>query len=142
MTRNQLDEYSNVLGPRRTEFVVGIARKRDGAIQRAFSVFAAAVALSCALAPALHVGASRLSAQTPPYRHVDATVTEPKGRFVTGLKPEHFEVLEDGVRREIKRVEEIRTAYRIEFESAVPSARVEVVVKPPAGLPPLQVKWK
>jgi hypothetical protein len=101
-----------------------------------------AAALSCAIAIALSAGGSRLFAQTSSNRHVDATVTEPHGRFVTGLKPENFEVSENGVRREIKRVEELRGTYRIEFESSAPSASIEVALRPPVGSPPLQLKWK
>ena len=43
--------------------------------------------------------AQLLSAQIK--RSVEVTVTEPRGRLVTGLDREHFEVMENGVRRPI-----------------------------------------
>jgi hypothetical protein len=49
----------------------------------------------------LTVGASRASAQGSSKRSACFTVTDPQGRFVTGLERQHFEVSENGVRREI-----------------------------------------
>jgi hypothetical protein len=65
------------------------------------SAFAAAVTVACALPIVLTVGALRVSAQDSSKRHVDVTVTDPRGRFVTGLERERFEVIENGVRRAV-----------------------------------------
>jgi len=43
------------------------------------------------------------AAQAPSTRRIEVTVTEPSGRFVTGLEREDFEVIENGVRRVITR---------------------------------------
>ena len=47
-----------------------------------------------------------LSAQVTSKRYVDVTVTDPRGRLVTGLDREHFEVVENGVRRTISGFED------------------------------------
>ncbi len=49
----------------------------------------------------LTIAASRAAAQEPSKRHVDVTVTDPRGRFVTGLEGKNFEVVENGVHRAI-----------------------------------------
>jgi hypothetical protein len=188
-----------------------------------FAAFAIAVIVSATLPIVLTVGAARVSGQVPSKRHIDVTVTDPLHRFVTGLEQEHFELVENGVRRAVtnfsgvdsplsvaivceeplppvgtlrpddeliqtpslsnalrqlaaskssrkalvittatdtqsipadiqtlqidranllKAVVELRNQYRIEFESSSPAAGVEVIIKPPRGLPPLQANWK
>jgi hypothetical protein len=49
----------------------------------------------------LTIVASDARAQATSKRHVDVTVTDPRGRFVTGLEEKNFEVVENGVRRAI-----------------------------------------
>jgi hypothetical protein len=66
-----------------------------------FAAFGAALLMGCTLAVALSLGASRAAAQVSSTRNACFTVTDPEGRFVAGLDREHFEVSEDGVRREI-----------------------------------------
>lgn len=168
-------------------------------------------------------GGLNLTAQAPSKRYVDVTVTEPKGRTVTGLDEKNFTVVEAGVQRAITEFSEagspialaivssesladlgalgpedeliqtaslsnairqlaasknsrkvifvssgldsiaipagiqalqvnradmvkalikVRHQYRIQFESSMPSARAEVVLQPPTGLPPLELNWK
>src|SRR5947207_2057936 len=55
----------------------------------------------CILVVTFTGGASRVSAQVSSKRHVDVTVTDSLHRFVTGLEPANFEVVENGVRRAI-----------------------------------------
>jgi hypothetical protein len=90
-----------------------------------------------------------LAAQALSIRSVDVTVTEPHGRTVSGLQKEDFAITEAGAARAITGFTEFRderpTAlahYRLEFESSDPGAKVEVVVKPRAGLPHLTIAWK
>jgi len=177
----------------------------------------------CSLALLLTVGVTRGLAQASSKRRVDVTVTDPRGRFVTGLEQQSFEVVENGVRRAltdfsdvasplsiaivtdgalpdvgplgpddeliqtpslsnalrqlaasknqrkvivnlttadsssvpvgiqilqtdranlVRAVVELHNQYRLEFETSSPSARFEVVLKPPAGLPHLELSWK
>src|SRR2546429_7701831 len=44
---------------------------------------------------------SQVPAQTPSTRSVHVSVTDPRGRFVTGLERQQFEVVENGIRRAI-----------------------------------------
>ena len=165
-----------------------------------------------------------LAAQVPVKRTVDVTVTDPRGRIVTGLERAHFEIIENGVPRAItaftdgsspisiaivaneafpdvgtlgagdeliqtpsvsnalmqlaasknsrrvlvvtdataapqevpagievarvnsadlvKAVTSLRNQYRLEFDSAGPSATVEVAIKQPIGLPRLTLNRK
>ncbi len=53
------------------------------------------------LAFLLTLGTPILSAQSPTTRALHLTVTDPLNRFVTGLAKEHFEVAENGVRRNL-----------------------------------------
>src|SRR5258708_34982791 len=68
---------------------------------RPFAIFATAAIVSATIPIVLTIGASRASAQVSSKRHVDVTVTDPLHRFVTGLEQEHFELVENGVRRPI-----------------------------------------
>ena len=61
-------------------------------------------------------------------RLVRVTVTEPFGRFVTGVERTNFGIVENGIRRPITDFTELRNEYLIEFEAASPSANVEVVL--------------
>jgi hypothetical protein len=104
------------------------------------------------------VSAGYTAAQVTSTRHIEVTVTEPSGRFVTGLQREDFEITENGVRRAITRFTaassmvdrdgaakppaEIRNQYQVEFESDTPSSKVEVVVRERPGLPRLKVNWR
>jgi hypothetical protein len=65
------------------------------------AAIAAALLLGCTLVVVLSAGASRASAQVASKRSVCLTVTDSEGRFVTGLERGHFEVSENGARREI-----------------------------------------
>ena len=65
------------------------------------AAFAAALLMGSTFVVVLSVGASPASAQVASKRSVCLTVTDPEGRFVTGLERGHFEVTEDGVQREI-----------------------------------------
>jgi len=85
------------------------------------------------------VSADYTAAQAPSTRYIGVTVTEPSGRFVTGLQREDFEIIENGVRRAVTRftaprstvdregaakpVAEIRNQYQLEFEPGTPSAK-------------------
>jgi hypothetical protein len=169
----------------------------------------------CLLATALVLTAA---AQDLSKRHVDVTVTDPLGRYVTGLDRAGFDVIENGVRRAItdfsdpaspvsiavvseeplsglgveliqaasvsdalrqleassnsrkaivtfsaaapqaipssiqtvqtdqaglaKAVIGLRNQYRLEYESSTESARVEVVLRQPVGMPHLELRWK
>jgi hypothetical protein len=90
-----------------------------------------------------------LTAQVVSKRSVDVTVTDPYGRTVAGLEKDHFTVTEGGVQRMITAFSQVRDEdpkpavhYRLEFDSSGPDARLEVVLNPPRGLPPLTVTWK
>ena len=57
--------------------------------------------LCCVLPIMLTVGAPLASAQVSSKRSVDVSVTDPLGRFVTGIEQANFEVVENGARRAI-----------------------------------------
>src|SRR5258707_15825765 len=63
--------------------------------------FTTSVRVCCVLPMVLTLGAARVSAQLSFKRQVNVTVTDPLNRFVTGLRQESFEVVENGVRRAI-----------------------------------------
>src|SRR5579863_864884 len=90
-----------------------------------------------------------LTAQVASKPSVDVTVTDPHGRTVAGLERDHFTVIEGGLQRTITAFSELRgengkdaVRYKLDFESAGQGAKVEVVLNPPRGLPPLTVTWK
>jgi hypothetical protein len=104
---------------------------------------------------AIAVAVAAAAAQAPSTRHIEVAVTEPSGRFVTGLEREDFEIFENGVRRAITRFVAARSTagrdgaeagtrnqYVLEFESGTPAAKVEVPVRERPGLPRLKVNWK
>ena len=66
-------------------------------MQLRWTVFISTAAVLVVLAG----GAVELAAQTPDRSIVAVTVTDPMHRLVTGLERAHFEVLENGVRRNI-----------------------------------------
>jgi hypothetical protein len=84
------------------------------------SAFATAVTASCALPIVLTIGATLVSAQEPSKRHVDVTVTDPRGRFVTGLERERFEVIENGVRRAVSDFSDGRSPISLAIVSGEP----------------------
>ena len=94
------------------------------------------------LAFILAVCASTVLAQAPTKRLVHVTVTEPLGRFVTGIDRANFGIVENGVRCPITGFTELSNEYVIEFEDADPAANVEIVLKQPRGLPPLRANLK
>ena len=94
------------------------------------------------LAFLLAVCASTVLAQAPTKRVVHVTVTEPLGRFVTGLEQANFGIVENGVRCPITGFTELRNEYVIEFDDADPAANVEIVLKQPLGAPPLRANLK
>ena len=57
--------------------------------------------VSCTLPIAFDLCVSPLFAQAQSDRLVHVTVTDPRGRFVTGLEQEHFAIIENGVNRRI-----------------------------------------
>ena len=61
----------------------------------------AAIFLGFTLTVVLTTGVSSLFAQASSKRLVHVTVTDPLGRFVTGLEQGGFEIVEDGIRRPI-----------------------------------------
>ena|SRR6516225_6957163 len=97
----------------------------------------------------LFATAASLNAQGLTKRSIDVTVTEPLGRTVAGLQKDHFGVMEGGAERTITAFSEVRhedpqkgAHYRVEFESVVADSPVQVVLKPPRGLPSLTITWK
>jgi hypothetical protein len=92
---------------------------------------------------------SSLTAQAVSKSSVDVTVTDARGRFVSGLEKSHFAVSEGGVQRSITAFTELRdddqkqpVHYKLEFESPNGTPKVDVMFNPPPGLPPLTVTWK
>jgi hypothetical protein len=102
----------------------------------------ALVFVSSILSIIVAVGSSTVLAQTATKRLVHVTVTEPLGRFVGGVERRNFGIVENGVGRPITDFTELRNEYLIEFETANPSAGVEVVLQQPRGLPPLRANLK
>jgi hypothetical protein len=84
----------------------------------------------------------RANLQAPTKRLVHVTVTDPLGRFVTGVERTNFGILENGIRRPITDFTELRNEYVIEFEPATQSANVDVALQQPRGLPPLRANVK
>lgn len=72
------------------------------------------------LAALLIVCASPLSAQVPSKRLAHVTVTDPLGRFVTGLERERFEILENGVRRPITGFSDVDSPISLAIISETP----------------------
>ena len=73
---------------------------------------------------------------------VDAVVTDSKGHHVTNVKPEDFEILEDGHPQTITNFSYIPTAQpaAIESHAATPTATAGIPEVPPARLEPEQVR--
>ena len=73
---------------------------------------------------------------------VDAVVTDSKGHHVTNLKPEDFEILEDGRPQTITNFSYISTAKPagIEAHAATPPAATGMPTVPPVRLAPEQVR--
>ena len=80
------------------------------------------------IALSLIVGLSKLSAQaTPAKRQIHFTVTDSGNRFVTGLQPEHFQIFENGVRREITGFADASSPLSIAIVSDQPIAAAEAL---------------
>jgi len=65
------------------------------------------------------------------------------------LTKDRFAITEGGVQRTVIAFSEVRdeapnggVLYRIEFESVDADSRLQVVLNPPRGLPPLTITWK
>ncbi len=74
------------------------------------------------------IGLPQLPAQaTPAKRQIHFTVTDPLNRFVTGLKSEHFQIFENGVRREFTGLADASSPLSIAIVSDQPIAAVEAL---------------
>lgn len=91
-----------------------------------------AIALACALSPAVLGAVQDASPPIPTLRitvtlvQVDAVVTDSAGRRVTGLRPEDFEILQDGQPQQIKVFQYSPEASRAASASAPPGPALPI----------------
>ena len=81
------------------------------------------ITLICTLAAVLTVGALNLAAQqAPPSQSglIPVTVTDPLDRFVTGLGPENFSILENGIPRRITYFSDLDSPFSLAIISESP----------------------
>ena len=86
--------------------------------------------VSCALGYLLTLGTPILSAQSPNTRALHVTVTDPLNRFVTGLAKEHFEVTENGVRRNLAEFSDPDASISLAVVSEVALPNLRGLIEP------------
>jgi hypothetical protein len=88
-----------------------------------FSALAPAFFVGWTLPIVLAISVSPLSAQAPSSKRLaHVTVTDPLGRFVTGIEQERFEIVENGVRRPITDFSDVDSPISLAIVSETPLA--------------------
>lgn len=86
----------------------------------------AAICVACALPVIFQVCQAPAFAQAESKRLLHVAVTDPLGRYVTGLLPEHFEVVENGVRRPLTGFADADSTMSLAIVSDTPVATVNL----------------